>query len=389
MKYIGAIIISFLLSHTIPAQAQMMEAVIMDHKLMDLTADIKSRLDKDGNKCALIKVGLDKPGATFKGDIVGNVSFNANEYCIHMKPNSKTLEISLPGYNTVKVNFKEFGIEEISSRNTYELIVDLKPYATSKEELRIVNLLNEGERFFQDNNHYESYIRYREAAALGNPEAMYWESYFVDNGYDRGESNSSDFEILKKSAQLGYAKAQCLLGSIYLFGGEGVAPNPVEGFRWFLESAKNGYAPGAREAAICYENGTGVSVDLTEAAKWYLMAAQREDPKAQSLIGSCYMIGKGVTKDKIKGSYWITRGAENGCHQGQYLLAMLYKFGSPVYQKNIDKSVEWLRKSASQDFLPAVEALIDGINNGEVKNPEPNELTKLNDTKVRLKLGNK
>lgn len=387
MKYIGSLALVIMMAGCISAEAQVINVPVMEHKMMDLTAETKPVKDPaTGQKCALVKVALDRQGARFKGGVVGNVSFDTNEYLVYMKPMSRSLEISLPGYKSVKVDFEKLGVPMVESRNTYELIVDVKPFATTEEEIHLAKLMSEAESLLDQKNYYESYRRYREAAALGNVEAMFWEYILVNDKHDKGESKATAVELCKKAALAGHPKAQKDLGTRY-FWGQGVPADKVEAAKWFLKSAEQGNDRGAYEIAVCYEDGNGVGKDEAQAAKWYLKSAQGGNPDGQAMIASFYLSGRGVAKDMVKGSYWATQSADNGNPLGQYLLAMIYRVGSPVYQKDMVKSAEWLRKAAAQNYLNAIEALINGIDRGIYTPADSKELMRLNDQKVKIKLG--
>jgi TPR repeat protein len=64
--------------------------------------------------------------------------------------------------------------------------------------------------------------------------------------------------------------------------GQGVAANPIQAVRLFMEGAKKGNAESMLQYARCLEAGTGVTQDATEASSWYREAAKQGNAEAQS-----------------------------------------------------------------------------------------------------------
>ena len=102
-------------------------------------------IDKNGHPCGLVKVQSVFPDLSFRGDIVGEVVAENNEYKVFMAKESKQLEIKNSHVLPLVVNFPDFGIDEISSKTTYIiklkeislnplknlLVIDVKPRTAS------------------------------------------------------------------------------------------------------------------------------------------------------------------------------------------------------------------------------------------------------------------
>lgn len=123
MRRITTILFLLICTMTMTAQKLAVESFAL--KLNDLTASTQSRNDSNGNACALVKVLLATSGATFKGNTVGNVDFDVNQYLVYMAPGSKRLQINLPNFLPLNVNFAEYGISSVERKQTYELVVVL------------------------------------------------------------------------------------------------------------------------------------------------------------------------------------------------------------------------------------------------------------------------
>ncbi len=92
----------------------------------DLTASTQRRNDNNGQACALIKVQLARPGATFHGNVMGDTPYSQSEYFVYMSKGSKMLQVKLDGYLPVMIDFeKDWGIKGVESLTTYVLSITL------------------------------------------------------------------------------------------------------------------------------------------------------------------------------------------------------------------------------------------------------------------------
>ena len=78
-------------------------------------------LDKNGHPCGLAKVQSVIPDLSFRGDVVGEVVAENNEYKVFLAKGSKQLVIKRPELLPLVINFPDYGIEEISSKATYNI----------------------------------------------------------------------------------------------------------------------------------------------------------------------------------------------------------------------------------------------------------------------------
>lgn len=133
--------------------------------------------------------------------------------------------------------------------------------------------------------------------------------------------DAKDFETAAKhfraAAELGYAAAQCNLGSLLLNGRGGVEKDEVEAVKWFRKAAKQGDRAAQCLLGDCYAQGRGVEQDEAEAVKWYRKAANTKKhnpglPGVQRRLGDCYAQGRGVEQDFEKAAIWYRKAAERG-----------------------------------------------------------------------------
>ena len=85
-------------------------------KNADLTARTNSRKDLNGVECALVKVRMAASGASFSGNVMGDVKYTTSEYCVYMPQGSKRLTVKLEGYLPLDVNFLDYGINRLESK---------------------------------------------------------------------------------------------------------------------------------------------------------------------------------------------------------------------------------------------------------------------------------
>ena len=73
------------------------------------------------------------------------------------------------------------------------------------------------------------------------------------------------------------------MGVIYE-AGKGVGQYYIEAAKWYIKSAKQGYAPTQYNLGQLYEFGNGVNKDLAEAAIWYQKGAKQGHENAMKRL---------------------------------------------------------------------------------------------------------
>lgn len=111
--------------------------------------------------------------------------------------------------------------------------------------------------------------------------------------------------------------------------------------------------------------GAGLS---EEAVAWYRKAADAGHLQAMFVLGSFYGTGYGVTRDAARGRELVTRAAQGGHTGAINHVAQAVISGAPGFIKPSaeDKSgLTWVRQSASNGYLPAVDYLARAYRTGE------------------------
>lgn len=89
--------------------------------LDDDESEIISRVDINGVKCGLVKVGLNIEGVQFEGNIIGDIEFKKGCYFVYMADKSKRLIIKHNDILPTTVVFSDYDLKYIKSGSTYQL----------------------------------------------------------------------------------------------------------------------------------------------------------------------------------------------------------------------------------------------------------------------------
>jgi uncharacterized protein len=138
-------------------------------------------------------------------------------------------------------------------------------------------------------------------------------------------SLSQAHSALKRSAALGFAPAQFMLGTV------------LESDR--LSSKKK---PNNKSSA------------LKESVQWFEKAALQGHPDASLALGTAYFLGRGTNLDYAKALRWYTQAAEFGDVAAQYLVASMYESATGT-AKNLDTALMWYIAAARQGDVAARE----------------------------------
>ena len=118
-------------------------------------------------------------------------------------------------------------------------------------------------------------------------------------------------ETLAPIAAEGNAKAQLILGKMYLTG-QGVPLNGLIASKWFRRAADQGNAEAQARLGLLYLRGGGVRQDYREAAQWLRLAAGQGNTEAQQCLAGLYATGEGVPEDRAAAHAWYSLAAVDG-----------------------------------------------------------------------------
>mmetsp|Transcript_16072 Transcript_16072/g.28125 ORF Transcript_16072/g.28125 Transcript_16072/m.28125 type:complete len:304 (-) Transcript_16072:143-1054(-) len=158
---------------------------------------------------------------------------------------------------------------------------------------------------------------------------------------------------------VGEADALFCAGHCLERGLQGVQVNLQSASEMYRLAGEQGHVVAQWRLGELLERGLGglVEADEKEAARWYTKAAEAGNAQAQSALALLLEDGKGaVEQDLVAAHKWHRSAAEQGHALSQYCLAcMLADEDAP----NAEEAEKWLRRSAAQNFEPAVAALED------------------------------
>lgn len=199
------------------------------------------------------------------------------------------------------------------------------------------------------------------------------------------ENYAEALACFQKAAEKGDAEAEYNIGALYDTG-LGVEEDDEIAADWYKKSAEKGYGPAQDKLATVYFSGSGVAEDFRKAAKWAQLALEQDDYwQSMMIMGVLYYMGEGVPKDYRKAVDCLERaidieplskvvaddflmmlylegdGVQNDervidilCDysdfsdraDAMFVVANLYFGGGDVVEKDTDKAMKWLRKSA-------------------------------------------
>lgn len=177
-----------------------------------------------------------------------------------------------------------------------------------------------------------------------------------------------DPEILKKKAELGDAYAQAMLGESYLRGEWDVEKNYDNALEYLRKAAKQNHPLAYYLLSKFYNEGIGGVKKDKETAQKYLDKcypnlrdqAESADPRWQTNLGYLYFKGLGSTPQDFKqAKIWAKKASKTNYPRAQFLMAQIYS-----EEKNKQKSLSWLRKSAQNGSYIAQFVLGNFYKNG-------------------------
>lgn len=161
------------------------------------------------------------------------------------------------------------------------------------------------------------------------------------------------FEWFLKSAQEGNKFAQYSLANLYYYG-NGVEKDLSQAFLWYRKSSEQGQPYASYAVAQMYDKGEYVSQSEETAQRYYKVALSgfleleskgQADDNLYYKLGAMYKKGLGTEIDIPKAIEYFEKSTEN--MWSTYQLGRLYLFGEEELEKDKEKAVEWLTKSAN------------------------------------------
>lgn len=142
------------------------------------------------------------------------------------------------------------------------------------------------------------------------------------------------------------AKAALNLGFVYRDGVDGVEPDAKEALKWFEIADKEGSVVAKSNLGTIYVNGMGVEKDLKKGIAFMRAAAEKGDAVSQYNLGKLYESGAGefVEKDKKKALEWLKKSADNDYPAAQRVVGEYYLLGDYT-PKDVDAAIKYFEKA--------------------------------------------
>lgn len=179
------------------------------------------------------------------------------------------------------------------------------------------------------------------------------------------------FEWFLKSAQEGNKFAQYSLANLYYYGNS-VEKDLSQAFLWYQKSASQGQPYASYAVAQMYSKGEYVAENNETAQRYYkaalsgfleLESKDQADDNLFYKIGVMYKNGLGTEIDIPKAIEYFEKSADKNMWSS-YQLGRLYLFGADELEKDKEKAVEWLTKSAN-DGNEYVQNMLNNIDDFE------------------------
>lgn len=216
-----------------------------------------------------------------------------------------------------------------------------------------------------EEDHDVAMLWYRKAAVQGHLGALLEIGWLYREKFDgpssewqekEGEELKTAFNMALKSADarvrsvFAYLYVCCNYGRGQGYGlEEQIKVDEVTALELIKESANGGYAEAQYQLGWRYEDGHSISQDYGEAVKWYRKAAEQGTQEAQEKLGEMYKKGLGVEKDYDEAIKWYRKAVESlDSVRNVYNLAQMYALA-----KKYSVAVKWYRKAAERGHCDA------------------------------------
>lgn len=209
----------------------------------------------------------------------------------------------------------------------------------------------------RENHAYtKAYSMYKQAMNGGeNFFAPYQIANMFNNELNQKFNSDSIVYYTTIAANSGNKMAECDLGIWHSEGFFGVKKDALKALEWYRESASKGWAEAQYNLGLASFFGEGVGSNAEESLKWFMLAADQQHPNAAQ--NTCVILRNlGKTTDLAK---YCQIGASAGNAESQSFLGLYYLNGEYGLMRNRDVGISWLKKSASQGYMKAMQKLAE------------------------------
>lgn len=209
---------------------------------------------------------------------------------------------------------------------------------------KLGKIFDDGDVFEEDPEAAIKY--YKQAASNGHVGAIFKlaQCYETGFGFEQPDFEQA-FTLYKQAAFKDYAKAQYVLGLLYLK----IKRHSKKAIINLAASASHGYAPALYKLASCYEQGVGVKrPNMPQAFIYYKDAADKGDIKAQHKIGLCYRYGYGTEENPQQAIAYLKKAADKGYARALHNLGRCYEESYGMEKSDLSKAFTLFLRAAKQ-----------------------------------------
>ena len=261
-----------------------------------------------------------------------------NWLVLHVNTNLVTVqfnEIDVAGRTRCDPAFRQILSQSLVLEKFFELIYEFK--APEPENIPTNDLA----------------IILKDLAENGDPEAQ---ALLGTSLMREKPSIQNGLEWLRKSVDGGCPEGQHALGMAYLKG-LGQPANTAEAFRLFSLAADQGHLESLLQAGQMLMTAEGCDRDTRAGLALVRKAAEGLNFEAILFMGRHYYGNMNRMRDPAQAFVWFRLGTSMWSPEAEYWLGRMYYEGNGI-PADYNRAVQWLMKSASQGYKPAV-ALLD------------------------------
>ena len=126
------------------------------------------------------------------------------------------------------------------------------------------------------------------------------------------------------------------------------------------KAAEAGYAP----AQAMYGQLLLGTAQEDEAVRYFRKSADQQNTEGEFYYGTSLLTGEGIKKNPLEARKWIQMAAEKGWKDAENQMALIALEPSQEQPMDNTETLRWLKKSADNNFLPAITGLVAAYQKG-------------------------
>jgi len=194
----------------------------------------------------------------------------------------------------------------------------------------------------------DAYLLFQKSSDLNNKFGSYLAGCLQIRGFGTNKNKEEGFKKIKKSADIGLARAQKKLGDLLWFG-TGCNIDYSQSCVYYNLAAKQGDAEAVADLGWLYKYGQGIEKNIEKAVGCFERSAAMHDPYGLVYLGRCYLYAEGKDKNEVKGMELIKEASE-GNGYGKTWLGICYLKGLGV-KKDETKAFNLFKEAKDEGDL--------------------------------------